>query len=126
MNEELRQQIHKAIRDVRGLRKTEEVVVACNIKDFEQVQETIEDPRVQVIAATYVEKCHVRVEAKKDYWVKKAVRDWEEKNAKNANKKDSDRLGIRSDYIRIHPRSVTDPGSAGGNPISGTRTDSGL
>lgn len=126
MNEELRRQIIKAIKEIRAMRNTDAVVVACNIKDFAEVQETIEDPKVNVIAASYITKGHVLVEGKKDFWIKNAIEAWEEKNAENADKKDPDRLGIRSDYIRIHPRSVTDPGSAGGDPISAIRTDSGL
>ena len=119
MNEELRRQITKAIKEIRDMRNTDAVVVACNIKDFAEVQETIEDPKVNVIAASYISKGHVRVESTKDFWIKNAIEAWEERNAKNEDKKDPDRLGIRSDYIRIHPRSITDPGSAGGNPNSG-------
>ena len=117
MNEELRQQIQKSIKDIRAMRNTDAVVVACNIHDFAEVQETIEDPQVQVIAASYVNKGHVRVEGAKDFWIKNALESWEEKNKNEgiSNKDDYDRLGIRSDYTRVHHRSITDPGRSNGD-----------
>ena len=122
MNETLRQQIQKAIKDVKAMRKTDQVVVACNIKDFAEVQETIQERGVQVIAATYIQKGHIQVEGSNDFWIKKAVRDWEEISEHevdaNADKKDSDHLGNDLDSVRIHPRSITEAGTDAADPGS--------
>lgn len=122
MNETLRQQIQKAIKDVKAMRKTDQIIVACNIKDFPEVRETIEEPGVQVIAATYIEKGHIQVEGSNDFWIKKAVRDWEEISEHEvdakANEKSSDYLGGNFDAVRINPRSITEAGSGGADPGS--------